>query len=148
MDFLNLPTAGCNVKTINGRKYIFDPFRKKFVSLTPEEWVRQHFVAYLLTRGYPAGLIGNEVSLLLNNRKFRCDTVVYDKQGEPLVIAEYKAPSVELTRSVFEQAANYNIALRVKYLIISNGLSHHCCRVNYDAMQFEFLHEIPTYAML
>lgn len=146
---LNLPAIRYRTKIEDGRSYIFDPFRKKFVFLTPEEWVRQHFVLYLVSfKGYPAGRMGNEVSLSLNHRRFRCDTVIYDRNGSPLVIVEYKAPSVSLTKTVFEQAANYNIALKVKYLVISNGLSHHCCRIDYEEMRFEFLNDIPDYSAL
>ena len=98
--------------------------------LTPEEWVRQHFVHYLMTeKNYPSSLLANEVSLHLNGLSKRCDTVVYNTYLEPIAIAEYKAATVPITRAVFEQILRYYIAFRVQYLIVSNGLVHYCCRI-------------------
>lgn len=125
---------------------IFDQVRKRYVALTPEEWVRQHFVAYLLSeKGYPQELIANEITIKLNGTSKRCDTVVYDTYLSPLVIVEYKAPSVPITQTVFDQIVRYNMVLKVPYLIVSNGLSHYCCRINYETQTWSFLREIPTY---
>ena len=117
---LNLPSFDINVKKIGGKLSILDPLRRKFVALTPEEWVRQHFVNFLLReKGYPAALIANEIQIDLNKLKKRCDSVVYNRDLSPLMIIEYKAPDVEITQQVFDQIVRYNIVLKVKYLIVS-----------------------------
>ena len=146
MNPLNLPPYSPRIKECEGRSRIFDPLRRRYVALTPEEWVRQHFVNFLITdRGYPAGRIGNEIRLQLGKTVNRSDTVVYDAAGEPLVCIEYKAPSVSITQEVFDQVVRYNSVLRVRYLIVSNGLAHYCCRIDYDRGSYEFLHTIPPY---
>ena len=146
MQPLNLPKTDLKIVKKNERRTIFDPFRRKYVTLTPEEWVRQHFVHYLVEhKGYPASIIANEVALELNGTKKRCDTVIYDNEAQPLMIIEYKASSVEITQEVFNQISRYNIKLRVKWLIVSNGLQHYCCRVDYDGMHYCFVPDIPTY---
>ncbi|MDO5664424.1 MAG: type I restriction enzyme HsdR N-terminal domain-containing protein [Bacteroidia bacterium] len=143
---LNLPTFDAKIrKTPNGFD-IFDPLRRKYVSMTPEEWVRQHFVHYLISeKGYPASLMANEAMIKLNSLTKRCDTVVYNNNLEPLVICEFKKPEVEITQQVFDQVIRYNIVLKVKYLIVSNGISHYCCKMNYDDMSFDYLLEIPKF---
>lgn len=146
---LNLPPFDINVKKTDGRLSVFDRLRRKFVTLTPEEWVRQHFINYLITeKGYPQALIANEIQINLNNQKRRCDSIVYDKTISPLVIVEYKSPDVEITQAVFDQIVRYNIVLKVKYLIVSNGLSHYCCRMDYSTQTFDYLADIPTYPEL
>lgn len=146
---LNLPSYPFKIKNEQGKPTIFCPLRKKYVALTPEEWVRQHFTAFLLhEKGFPASLTVNEHSISLNNTRKRCDTVVFLSSGKPIAIIEYKAPSVNITQQTFDQIARYNIKLRVKYLIVSNGLQHYCCRVDYDAMNYEFLPDIPMYREL
>ena len=130
---LNLPQYPIKVIKRNGRTIIFDELRRKYVTLTPEEWVRQHFVHYLITfKKYPQGLIANEVSLTLNDTTKRCDTVVYDRQARPRIIVEYKAPHIEITQTVFDQITRYNMVLKVDYLIVSNGLNHYCCHIDYN----------------
>ena len=146
---LNLPPFAINVKKTNGKLTVFDSLRRKFIALTPEEWVRQHFVNYLITeKGYSHSLIANEIQINLNNQKRRCDSVVYDKHLSPLMIIEYKSPEVEITQSVFDQIARYNIVLKVKYLVVSNGLNHYCCKMDYDNQSFEYLPDIPLYSQL
>ena len=146
MPTLNLPTYEAKITTTGGRQQIFDPLRRCYVALTPEEWVRQHFVNMLLTsKGYPAALTANEVAIELNGTKKRCDTVVYDKALRPRVIVEYKAPSVKIDGKVFAQIARYNLVLRVDYLIVSNGLQHYCCKMDYEKNCYSFLSEIPAY---
>ena len=114
--------------------------------LTPEEWVRQHFVRFLISaRSYPPTRIANEVSINVNTTSKRCDTVVYDNFLNPLVIIEYKAPEVAISNEVFNQIARYNSALRVPYLMVSNGLKHYCCRIDYETMECQFLNDIPYY---
>lgn len=146
---LNLPDFQVKITVTDGKKMVFDPLRRKYVALTPEEWVRQHFVHFLIQhKGYPSGLLANEVQLTLNGTRKRCDTVLYDRTRTPRMIIEYKAPTVPITRQVFDQITRYNIVLKVDYLIVSNGLEHYCCKVDYERFCCNFLKEIPDYAML
>ena len=146
---LSLPSIEANIKKEGEKSLIFDNLRKRYVTLTPEEWVRQHFVGYLINhKHYPAALMANEISISLNGMTRRCDTVVYNRQLEPLAIVEYKAPTVSISRKTFEQAMAYNNVLRVPYIIISNGLRHYCCHLDYTQMKAEFLQDIPEYAEL
>lgn len=146
---LNLPSYNYQVKrTADGDK-IFDCLRHKFVALTPEEWVRQHFTSFLIKhKGYPTSLMANEISLSLNGTSRRCDTIIYDRTGKPLVIVEYKANTVEITQKVFDQIVRYNMVLKAQYLIVSNGMKHYCCRIDYDNHTYHFLQEIPPYESL
>lgn len=117
--------------------------------MTPEEWVRQNFVRYLIDdRQFPAALMNNEISLTQNGIKRRCDTLVADQNGNPLVIVEYKAPSIEITQKTFDQIVRYNMVLKAQYLIVSNGLSHYCCKIDYENNSYSFLKEIPCYSEL
>ncbi|WP_290383966.1 type I restriction enzyme HsdR N-terminal domain-containing protein, partial [uncultured Muribaculum sp.] len=128
---------------------IFDRLRKKFIILTPEEWVRQHFVNYLINhKGFPESLMANEIGITLNGTRRRCDTVVFDKHGSPMVIVEYKASSIVISQSTFDQIVRYNMVLHARYLIVSNGMNHYCCRIDYDNMSYDFLKEVPDYADL
>ena len=143
---LNLPFFEAKIRKTDSGMEIFDALRRKYVALTPEEWVRQHFVNYLQTeKNYPTSLMANEVSIKLNSLSRRCDTVVYNNQLKPIVIIEYKKSDVTITQQVFDQIARYNSVLRVRYLIVSNGLSHYCCEMNYDDLSFNYLEEIPDY---
>lgn len=143
---LNLPRYAYKLKRDGDSVSIFDPLRRKYVTLTPEEWVRQHFVSFLIScKKYPAGRMGNEISLVVNRQKRRCDTIVYNGRGEPMAIVEYKAPQVAITQSVFDQIVRYNMVLKVKYLMVSNGLRHYACRINYTDNSYEFLKDIPSY---
>lgn len=148
---LNLPPRQLALeRDANGTLRVLDPLRRKRVVLTPEEWVRQHFVAHLVAdRGYPSGLIGNEVGLRLNGLQRRCDSVVWSQaDGSPLMLLEYKAPSVRITRRVFDQIVRYNMVFRAPYLIVSNGLEHYCCRVDFLTGSYTFLPGIPDYSSL
>lgn len=146
---LNLPTFAAKVKEKDGKHVIFDPVRRKFVVLTPEEWVRQHFVNYLISdKGYPKELLANEVPLKLNGTSKRCDTVAYNRFLTPLMIVEYKAPHIEITSSVFDQIVRYNMVLHVRYLAVSNGISHFCCKIDYENLTYSFLEGIPEYDVL
>lgn len=146
MTALNLPSYPFKTMTRNGKPYIFDVLRKKYVALTPEEWVRQHFTRFLLEeKGYPQGLLANEVQVNLNGTRKRCDTVLFKRDLTARMIVEYKAPSVEITQAVFDQITRYNMVLRVDYLVVSNGLRHYCCRINYSDGTYVFLTEIPRY---
>lgn len=147
MQPLNLPPYNISIRTKDGRKQIFDILRRKFVALTPEEWVRQHFIHYLTEyKGYPAPLLANEVKLDIgNNKTVRADSVLYDTSLRPRMIIEYKAPTVAITQKVFDQISVYNLLLHVDYLIVSNGLQTYGCKMDYDNQKYLFLEEIPHY---
>ncbi len=144
---LNLPAYSVRLKKDDrGRVKIYDVLRRRYVALTPEEWVRQHFVNYMTTdKGYPKSLMVNETQLQLGDKKLRCDSVVLGKDGKPCMIIEYKAPTVTLTQKVFDQISVYNMLLHVDYLIVSNGIQHICCKMNYEENTYEFLKDIPEY---
>ncbi len=142
---LNLPKYSFKIKESEGKKLIFDRCRRKFVALTPEEWVRQNMVEFLIDRkGYTQALIGNEVTVKMNNMQKRCDSVIYNRLGLPFLIIEYKAPHIEITQSTFDQIAMYNFKLKVDYLIVSNGIKHYCCKIDYENQKYQFLQEIPS----
>ena len=144
---LNLPPAGLRFRHEGGHTDVFDVLRSRYVRLTPEEWVRQHFINFLITtKGYPAGLLGNEVSLRLNDTARRCDSVLFGRDMRPVMIIEYKAPSVALTQKVFDQVSRYNIVMRTPWLVVSNGLQHVCCHLQLDKQTYEFVREIPHYS--
>lgn len=145
MEQLNLPPFKPSIKILNGTKKIFDVLRRKYVALTPEEWVRQSFIHFLIEhKGYSPSLMTNEVSVSLNGMSRRCDSVLYRRDMTPVMIMEYKAPSVEISQKVFSQICRYNIVLKVRYLIISNGMRHYCCRINDDGT-YCFVKDIPNY---
>lgn len=146
---LNLPIYDTKIAARNGKKVIFDIIRRRYVALTPEEWVRQHFVHFLIShKNYPSALMANEVLLNLNGMNKRCDTVLYNKDLSPKMIIEYKAPHIEITQKVFTQISNYNLVLKVDYLIVSNGIDHYCCQMNYENQSYTFLKDIPDYTFL
>ena len=146
---LNLPQYEINITEKDGKRMIFDFLRRKYVALTPEEWVRQHFTHYLVEhKGYPKGLLGNEIELHIGNKKLRCDSILYNKVAQPQIIIEYKAPSVQVQQKTFDQISAYNLLLRVDYLIVSNGLQHYCCKMDYDQQKYYFLKDIPNYEKL
>lgn len=146
---LNLPKYGIKIKNDKGHQSIFDVLRRKYVALTPEEWVRQHFVHFLIEhKGYPKALIANEIQLAIGNKKLRCDSVLYDRMLKPRMIIEYKAPTVSITQKVFDQITIYNMLLHVDYLVVSNGIKHYCCRMDYANQKYLFLEDIPDYQNL
>ena len=143
---LNLPKYGIKIANKNGHQTIFDVLRRKYVALTPEEWVRQHFVHYLIGhKGYPQTLIANEIQLAKSKKKTRCDTSCYHSTLKPRMIIEYKAPTVNITQKVFDQITVYNMLLHVDYLVVSNGIKHYCCQMDYDNQKYLFLEDIPDY---
>ncbi|HEY9113322.1 MAG TPA: type I restriction enzyme HsdR N-terminal domain-containing protein [Bacteroidales bacterium] len=150
MQKLNLPEYPVKTRIgANGKTEVFDEFRKKYVLLSPEEWVRQQFLRYLVNvKKYPASLIAVEKGLTLNRMQKRFDAVVHNDKGLPVVLIEFKSAEITLEQKVFEQIAVYNMQLKVEYLIISNGLQHFCCAVNYEKQEFTFLKEIPEYSEL
>ena len=146
---LNLPTYSFRIQSQQGKRLIFDDIRRKFVVLTPEEWVRQHFVRYLAEeKKYPPSLMSIETGLKINRNQFRADLLVYDRKGKPLLLVEFKAPSVKITQQTFDQITRYNMTYKVPYLIVSNGLSHYCCFVELEKQTYVFLKEIPEFEEL
>lgn len=133
----------------DGKRKVFDPLRKKYVALTPEEHVRQTFVAWMTGElHYPASIMANEVSVRLNGMSRRCDTVVFHPDGRPLMIVEYKAPDVQISQATFDQIVRYNMVLRAEYLVVSNGLSTYCCHIDYRTGSYQFIPAVPDYAAL
>ena len=146
---LNLPPASLRIRETDGRKQVFDILRRRYVALTPEEWVRQHFIHFLIQyKGYPAALLANEIPLKVGLLQKRCDSILYGKDMKASMIMEYKAPSVSISQKVFDQICRYNITLRVPYLIVSNGIQHYCCRINYEKGTYSFLADVPSYESL
>jgi type I site-specific restriction endonuclease len=149
MQKLNLPEYSFKFKTRDGKDYIFDSLRKKYVRLTPEEWVRQNFVQFLVAeKKYSVSLITVEALVKVNNNPQRADLVVFDRSGNPVLVAEFKAPEVKISQQTFDQIVRYNMQLKVKFLIVSNGLEHYCCSINYTENSFAYLAEIPDFVHL
>jgi len=143
---LNFPPFEFRLRQTDRRQEIFDLVRHKFVAFTPEEWVRQHLINYLINaKGIPPTLIGVEKQLVLNKISKRFDLVVFSKSASPILLAECKAPGVEITTKVFDQTARYNLELKAGYFLITNGLEHYSCRIDYQKKQYVFIEEIPTY---
>ena len=139
---LNLPIAELKVERRKEKLSVWDHIRRRWVTLTPEEWVRQHFSHWMTEQlGYPSARLGHEISLEQNGMQRRADAVFYGQDGRPLVIMEFKAPHITISQKTFDQICRYNLVMQVPYLIISNGMQHFCCRIGEEGM--EFLREIP-----
>lgn len=149
MKELNLPSYDVKIRGTREKPEIFDFLRRRYVALTPEEWVRQHFTHWLVDhKGYPKGLLGNEVALQCGDKTVRCDSIVYGNDQRPLMICEYKATSVPISQHVFSQISAYNLLLHVDYLVVSNGLQHYCLHMDYEHQTYQFLTNIPLYTEL
>jgi len=146
MKTLNLPSYDFSFRITGEKQYIFDEVRKKYVMNTPEEWVRQNFIRYLvLEKGYPQTMISIEHEISLNRLLKRCDAVVFSKKGQPLMILEFKAADVPVRQDVFDQIVRYNLVLKVNFLLITNGMKHFCCKINFQKKDYIYLSEIPGY---
>ncbi len=146
---LNLPAYDVRICESNGRQMIFDFLRRKYVALSPEEWVRQHFTHFLVEhKGYPKGLLANEIELRIGDKRLRCDTVLYDTRMQPQMIIEYKAPHIKIQQKTFDQIVVYNLLLHADFLVVSNGLQHYCCHMDYERHTYRFLTDIPDYSAL
>ena len=146
MQKLNLPTYNFKLKSSENKTLIFDKLRKKYVVLTPEEWVRQHYVCFLIEeKKYPISLIALEKQLIINNRKKRTDILVFNNEGNHEIIVECKAPSIKITQDTFDQIARYNLKLKANYLIVTNGLEHFYCKMDFKKETYIFLKDIPKY---
>ena len=149
MEPLNLPAYPFQLRTEGERTTIFDPLRQRYVRLTPEEWVRQHFVQYLIQGlGYPRALIAVEMGFTYQGMARRADVVVHDRQGHPLLMVECKAPEVEVGQATFDQVARYNMVVQANYLVVTNGLVHYCCVLDRAAHTYRFLDALPRYDAL
>ncbi|MBA2422484.1 MAG: type I restriction enzyme HsdR N-terminal domain-containing protein [Chitinophagales bacterium] len=141
---LNFPEYDFRVRHEGHQSFIFDSIRKRYVTLTPEEWVRQHWLRYLVEeKKYPRSLIAVEMSLRVNRLARRCDIVVHDKSGIPRLIVECKSIDIKISQSVFDQIARYNLSLKVKYLVVSNGRASYCCSIDFEKQNYTFLPDLP-----
>ncbi|WP_031427699.1 type I restriction enzyme HsdR N-terminal domain-containing protein [Flavimarina sp. Hel_I_48] len=147
MQELNFKRYPFRIKNKENKLFLFDLVRKKFIRLTPEEWVRQHVVWYLhYELNYPLSLINVEKEILLHHTKKRYDIVVFDKKGNIQLIVECKAPQIKISQETFDQIARYNLELQSAYLMVTNGLDHYYCTMDYSQEKYVFLKEIPTYS--
>jgi len=145
---LNLPAYDCKIKKIADKYWIFDNQRKKYVRLTPEEWVRQHFIHYLIQNlQYLPALIAVEQEIKISGLKKRCDLVIYNQYAEPVVIAEFKSPAVLITQKAFDQIFTYNSSLQLRNFFVSNGLNHFYCHID-PSKQLKIETDIPHYSQL
>ena len=143
---LNLPDFEFKTRNENGQQQIFDSVRRKYIALTPEEWVRQHFIHYLIENlNVPLSHITVEKSIQVSHLAKRADIIVFKGGLKPVLAVECKAPSVEITEEVFYQLLRYNMTLRVEYLVVTNGLRHVYCRVDYQHQKAFFIEELPVY---
>ncbi len=145
----NFLSKDLSIKEVNGKRYILDILRRKYIILTPEEWVRQSFIRFIIEqKNYPKGLLANEISLNLGDKKMRADSVLYDTMLQPRMIIEYKAPNIPIIQKVFDQIFSYNLLLHVPYLIVTNGLEIYACELDNDGKKYLFLDDIPSYEKL
>ncbi|MCB0480592.1 MAG: type I restriction enzyme HsdR N-terminal domain-containing protein [Flavobacteriales bacterium] len=143
---LNLPTYDFRLKADQDKTYIWDPIRRKYLVLTPEEWVRQNFIEYLHKElGYSKGLMKQELALAFNKMDKRSDIVCFNREGEPILLVECKRPTVKITERVFEQIARYNMTLKVPFIAVTNGLTHIYCKVNHKEKGYTFIPELPRF---
>ena len=149
MKTLNLPSYQFKLKTENKKTKIFDVIRKKYLVLTPEEWVRQHIIHFLIIeKGFPKSLIAVEKGLKLNRLQKRVDILIYSTKGEPIFMVECKAPNIPINQKVLDQIGRYNISFKLPYLLITNGLEHFCAKVDFKTERIEFLKDLPDYEKL
>ena len=146
MPQLNLPKVALKIKSVEGTIQVFGQVRKKYFVLTPEEWVRQHFIYYLnKEKNYPMGLMEVEKMIKYNSMQTRADIVLYNKEGKSNMIVECKAPEVKITQDTFNQIAKYNFQLKVDFLVVTNGIKHYCCQMDYEKNEITFLDDIPVF---
>ncbi len=148
---MTIPNNKYPIKIItkDKKKYIFDVIRKKHIVLTPEEWVRQNFIKYLVEeKAYPSGLIGVEQQLPGNDQNFRTDIVIYSRTAKAIMIIECKSEKIKISQDVFDQAAKYNFQFKANYLVVTNGINHYICKLNYQEKSYIFMKEVPDYKEL
>lgn len=145
---LNLPASPLKLTKNQNKVYVFDILRKKNLILTPEEWVRQQWIHFLHTyKAYPLALMKTEGGLIMNDLQKRSDLLIYNNKGEKILLAEFKAPSVKITASTFEQISHYNTVHKIPLLLVSNGLEHYYCTINFEAGTYNFIKDLPNYNM-
>ncbi|HSD14225.1 MAG TPA: type I restriction enzyme HsdR N-terminal domain-containing protein [Flavobacterium sp.] len=146
MQKLNFPAYTFRFKNSENKLAVFDEIRKKFVVLTPEEWVRQHVIQFLLQqKNYSKSYINVEKSIKINGLNKRYDVVVFQPDGKIFLLIECKAPEVTITQQTFDQIARYNMTLDAKYLMVTNGLNHYFCQMDYENEKYHFLHDLPDF---
>ena len=146
MHALNLPSINSKIKKEEGKLWIFDIIRKKYIVLTPEEWVRQHFIHFLISgKGYPRSLFKIESSLTFNKLQKRSDILVHDRQGKPWMLVECKSSTIKLTQKAFNQIAVYNMTVGAKFLAVTNGMVHYCCEAPALGADGKFLDIFPSF---
>ncbi len=144
---MNFPVYSFRFKNSENKVSIFDEIRKKFILLTPEEWVRQHVVQFLLQdKNYPKSYINVEKLIKINDLSKRYDGVVFQPNGEIFLLIECKAPEVPISQQTFDQIARYNLVLKAKYLMVTNGLNHYFCQMDFENEKYVFLKELPEYS--
>ena len=149
MKQLQFPTYSFRFKNSENKVAIFDEIRKKFIIITPEEWVRQHVVQFLLQdKKYPKSHINVEKILKINDLNKRYDVVVYNPDGSIFILVECKAPEIKISQHTFDQIARYNMTLNAEYLMVTNGLNHYFCKMDYENEKYDFLPELPEYQSL
>lgn len=143
------PLAAERFRRIDGNVQVYDRLRRRWLLLTPEEWVRQHFVEWMIcAKGFSPNVMANEYGLKVNNMLRRCDTIVFGKSCQPLVVVEFKAPQVSISQRTFDQIVRYNLTLCAKYLAVSNGLQTYCCEINLEDSSYRFLSDLPDYSQI
>lgn len=146
MQKLNFPAYTFRFKNSENKRAVFDEIRKKFIVLTPEEWVRQHVVQFLMQqKNYPKSYINVEKSIKINGLTKRYDAVVFQPNGKIFLLVECKAPEVTISQQTFDQIARYNMILEAKYLMVTNGLNHYFCSMDFENKQYQFLQELPDF---
>lgn len=143
---LNFPESKFKLKEEGGKLYILDPSRRKYIMLTPEEWVRQNCLHYLRdVKKYPISLLAVEKGIRINNQNLRYDIVAYNKKAKPILLVECKAPEVKIDQTTFDQIAVYNLELNVPFLLVTNGIDHYCCVADFENKRYQFLKEVPMF---
>jgi len=146
MQKLNFPSYTFRIKNSENKLSIFDEIRKRFIVLTPEEWVRQHCIQFLtIEKNFPKSLINVEKELMINGRKKRYDIVVFHSDGSIHILIECKAPKIKITQKTFDQIAQYNLKLKADYLMVTNGMDHYYCQMDFEQKKYNFLREISSY---
>ena len=146
MQKLNFPTYNFRFKNSENKAVIFDEIRKKFIFLTPEEWVRQHVIQFLLQeKKYPKSLLNVEKTLKINGLTKRYDIVIYQPNGSIFLLVECKSPQIKISQNTFDQIARYNLTLKAQFLMVTNGLNHYFCKMDFENEKYIFLNELPTF---
>ena len=146
---LNFPQFSLKIKEDQNQRFIYDEVRKKYLVLTPEEWVRQHVIHYIIKeKGYPKSLIKLEGGLKLNSLSKRTDVVVYNNEGGKILLIECKEPSVKITQKTFDQIARYNIVHKIPLLFVSNGMEHFTCKIDFTEQNYTFVENLPHFSQI